>query len=330
MKTVIVALASLIVFIPVANAQKPPPFYGVYALHKGQLIKLDGKSTASLGGFAGASGIIQSPSMQRFPDGDLQFVVYRRDLASAAPDSIYVNIVAKVVLEKSISMNGAVTGEKPVTNTWTLRNFGYKFLVAPYEDNREMILVRHQNDNFQIPDGRYAITIGNEYYDFLVNKENTTDLDHCVEWHATMMGVSFPVCSSFPIVARPLAPVSLETIPNSFVSYFPESHPAIVSALQKVVPVNYKKISWIYNLQGTAGPGRSVVLNEKTYFGGFICKPHDCQDNQFAFLGLADGSRSVGIIRTRTAEGQQFKFERLGNPTPEETNALMFILNKND
>ncbi len=189
-------LGILLAMVTGAWAQRPPQFYGVYAIQNGALSKLEGKPVSGLG-LGIVSGIVRHPPTQTFPDGGVQFVIYRRDLAISAPQSVFVNIVAKIAVEKMIGMRGEITGIKPISGVWNLRNRGYEFLVAPYGDNREMILVRHQNDNFKIPDGRYAFVFGTDYYDFLVGKESS-NLEHCVEWHATVNGVNFPQCTTPP------------------------------------------------------------------------------------------------------------------------------------
>jgi hypothetical protein len=195
-----------------AVAQKSPQFYGVYALQNGQLTKLEGRSVSELGGFAGASGIIRHPPVQKFSDGSLKLIIFRRDLSAGAPDSFFVSIVAKVAVEKTIAMNGQVTASKPVSGMWALRDRGYKFSVGPYGDNKEMVQVVHENDGFKLPDGRYAVTIGTEYYDFLVNKESA-NLEHCVEWHAQMTGVALPQCSAIttPVVQPTPPPLTAST-----------------------------------------------------------------------------------------------------------------------
>lgn len=71
------------------------------------------------------------------------------------------------------------------------------------------------------------------------------------------------------------------------------------AAYQKVVPPMYKKTTWVYSLDGTASPMDAVESGGKKWLIGSVCQPHDCGDNQIAFLIAADGSVAFGLLRSR-------------------------------
>ncbi len=148
----------------------------------------------------GINGVILKPPAQHFATGKLSFVIYRRDLVTSAPDSVFIHIVARVARERTIGLGGS-KALKQVSNTWYLRSRGYEFRVAGYPDNKEMILIRAESPDFVLPDGRYAMTFGGQLYDFLVNKESEA-AEHCVEWVVNFPGVDFHEC---PVASPPRA-----------------------------------------------------------------------------------------------------------------------------
>ncbi|HXF89902.1 MAG TPA: tetratricopeptide repeat protein [Xanthobacteraceae bacterium] len=170
-------LCSVLNFASLAYSQTPPPFYGVYALHDGQLTEL--KESSVNENILNGSKTIAPPSNVRFPDGRVQFILYRRELTQSAPDIVFVHIVARIARE---IQQGSILGQgydRPGNGAWYVRDRGYKFRVAPFGSNREMVLVRSADPNFALPDGRYAINFGDKVYDFLINRESSSP-EHCV------------------------------------------------------------------------------------------------------------------------------------------------------
>jgi hypothetical protein len=89
-------------------------------------------------------------------------------------------------------------------------------------------------------------------------------------------------------------------------------------ALRKIILPQFRTKDWIYNLEGvetqittvSVGPGSSW------YLYGSVCKPHDCGDNNFAFLVETSGSRAVALLVSETeAPGKKIA---MGSPTPTE------------
>ena len=77
-----------------------------------------------------------------------------------------------------------------------------------------------------------------------------------------------------------------------------KKHPAAYKAYSKVVPRRYRKVTWIYRLQGTAGPVSQADVGGKTFYLGMVCQPHDCGDNEVAYLIAADGSAAYGLLHS--------------------------------
>lgn len=218
------------IFSDTAFSQTTPPYYGVYALRDGQLTEL--KESSGGENILKGNRTIQSPSNIKFPDGKIQFVFYRRELTQSAPDKVLVQIVARLARELQQSSYLDQGFDKPV-NAWYVRERGYEFRVAPFGDNKEMVVVRSATPNFALPDGRYAISFGGKLYDFLINKDNTTDPDHCVNQVSQgSQPPNFPTCESTveaacrpadqlarriaPLARGQVASFTMAAIPRSF------------------------------------------------------------------------------------------------------------------
>ena len=71
---------------------------------------------------------------------------------------------------------------------------------------------------------------------------------------------------------------------------------------------------WVSKAQGTASPVERVSVEGKSFTVGHMCKPHDCADNQLSVVFNADGTKSWGLLATRSADGKAFNKQVLGNP----------------
>jgi hypothetical protein len=106
-------------------------------------------------------------------------LIFRRDLATNAPDRITVRLVAKVrrALTFDPKGNAKLTD---VEQSWVIRNNSYQMKVAPLADNPEMIVVRPDPADFVLPSGRYALVLKGVGYDFTVDGP-VTDMASCLE-----------------------------------------------------------------------------------------------------------------------------------------------------
>lgn len=104
---------------------------------------------------------------------------------------------------------------------------------------------------------------------------------------------------------------------SEYTSQFPEKHAVLMAEYRRMVPGYLRTTPWINDLNGTAGPLIIVSLRGKHYFGGSICKPHDCADNRLTFLVAVDGSRAVAVLRTA---GDYY--ETFGDPITDELSFL--------
>lgn len=156
-----------------------PSAYGIYADSNGQLTELDLLPIKVPDQRVAISAPILTPSRAHLPIGQLQFVVYRRDLASDAPDRVAVRVVAQVMRALTFDSAGKpkVT---PVDDSWVVRGSSYQMRVAPVPDNPEMILIRPEHAEFVFPAGRYALVLKNVAYDFTLDGP-ITDTAHCLE-----------------------------------------------------------------------------------------------------------------------------------------------------
>lgn len=161
-----------------------PTSYGVYAVVNGQLISLDTLPIRVPDSRVAISAMITTPSQAHVPDGQTQFIVYRRDLANDAPDRVSLRVVAQVMRALTFSDGGKPTYTN-VDQSWVVRGTSYQMSVAPVADNPEMIVIRPDPPSLILPAGRYALVLKTGAFDFTVDGP-MHDPAHCLERTETL------------------------------------------------------------------------------------------------------------------------------------------------
>jgi hypothetical protein len=156
-----------------------PTEYGAYAVVKAKLTGLEQLPIRVPDPRVAISASFSTPSRTHLPVGQLQIVVFRRDLAANAPDRITVRLVAKVRRALTFDPKGNAK-MADVEQSWVIRNNSYQMKVAPLADNPEMIVVRPDPADFVLPSGRYALVLKGVGYDFTVDGP-VTDMASCLE-----------------------------------------------------------------------------------------------------------------------------------------------------
>jgi hypothetical protein len=169
-----------------------PTVYGVYAVSNGQLNELEALPGRAPDQRVLMSAAISRPSQMILRDGRIVFVVYRRDIASSAPDRVAVRVVAKVTRAMMFDAAGK-PNTAPVDDTWTIRNISFEFRVAPVNENPEMLVLRPENSDFAFPAGRYALVLKGQAYDFTV-AGSITDAAQCLERLEATNGSFYSEC----------------------------------------------------------------------------------------------------------------------------------------
>ena len=169
-----------------------PTVYGVYAVSNGQINELEALPGRVPDQRVLMSAAISRPSQMILRDGRIVFVVYRRDIASSAPDRVAVRVVAKVMRAMMFDAAGK-PNTAPVDDTWTIRNISFEFRVAPVNENPEMLVLRPENSDFAFPAGRYALVLKGQAYDFTV-AGSITDAAQCLERLEATNGSFYSEC----------------------------------------------------------------------------------------------------------------------------------------
>jgi hypothetical protein len=169
-----------------------PSAYGIYAVSNGKLTELDVLPIKVPDQRIAISTPISTPSRAHLPIGQLQFVVYRRDLASDAPDRVTVRVVAQVMRALTFNAAGKPT-VSDIKDSWVVRSNSYQMRVAPVADNPEMIVIRPEHAEFVFPAGRYALLMKNVGYDFTLDGP-MTDAAHCLERTDAMNAPIYSEC----------------------------------------------------------------------------------------------------------------------------------------
>jgi hypothetical protein len=190
------ATAAPAVAPPPAPSGPLPSVYGVYALSGGRLYELDPLVGRPPDLRIFMSALIRTPSRTVLPDGDASFIVYRRDIASSAPDRVTVRAIAKVARSLRFSTTG-----QPVTinvdGEWAIRNVSIDCRVAPSSESPEMILVKPEGSAPPLPAGRYALVIKNQMFDFTVDGP-ITQTSQCLERTEAANGTFYSECRQLP------------------------------------------------------------------------------------------------------------------------------------
>jgi hypothetical protein len=148
-----------------ASSQFPTPTaYGAYALANRRLIELTPIAITVPNRLVPISISLERSQFVRLPPGSIQFVVFRRDMASNAPEKIHVRRVTAAMRPPS-----DLTAASTKSNSWTISNTYYEMNVSPMDANPAMILVRAATPDFAFPVGRYALVIKSTAYSFSVD-----------------------------------------------------------------------------------------------------------------------------------------------------------------
>lgn len=173
-------------------ASPVPVDYGTYVLLNGRLTELEQLPIKVPDPRVAISASISVPSRTHLPIGRLEFVVFRRDLMNNAPDRIAVRVVAQVM--RALSFDAAGKPKKTnVEQSWVIRDISYQMRVAPYADNPEMIAIRPDPPDLDLPAGRYALVLKGVGYDFTVDG-GRADIAHCLERTDALNAPIFSEC----------------------------------------------------------------------------------------------------------------------------------------
>jgi hypothetical protein len=169
-----------------------PKDYGVYAISNGALSELHLLGLQVPDKRIAMSSPLSEPSRTVIPDGKAKFILYRRDLAAAAPDRLDIRVVARVTRALTFDANGKPVFT-PVSDAWNIRNLSYEFRVRPIPESPEMLLVQSENPDFTLPAGRYVLDLKTQAFDFSVAGK-VTDPWQCLERTDAANGVFYSDC----------------------------------------------------------------------------------------------------------------------------------------
>ena len=140
-----------------------PENYGVYAIAGGRLTELNPLAIKVPERRTYIPGTIVSQSeTKRLPDGRLQFIVFRADIAKNAPEKVVVRPVAKIAR----TSEGA--DDDKSAEAWSVGETSYQMNVGPVDGNPAMIVIRPPVASFSFPVGRYVLVVKSTAYDFTV------------------------------------------------------------------------------------------------------------------------------------------------------------------
>jgi len=187
-----VVLQSPATMLPQSSPFPLPTVYGVYAVSGGQLHELEALPGRVPDQRVFMSTPIRTLSRTVLPDGQIAFIVYRRDVASSAPERVTVRVIAKIMRAMTFNTAGEAN-VGGVEDSWTIRNVSYEFRVAPLSESSEMLMIRPENVDFVFPAGRYGLVIKGQAYDFTVAGP-ITEAAQCLESVKASNGTFYSEC----------------------------------------------------------------------------------------------------------------------------------------
>lgn len=171
-----------------------PTVYGVYAVSNGVLSELNALPGRVPDRRVAISSTIDSSSRTILNDGRISFILFRRDLATSAPERLEVRVIAKISRTLSFDKAGRARAE-PVEDIWTIRNIYHGFRVAPLPENSEMLIARSDTADLVLPAGRYGLVIKGQAYDFTI-AGYVSDASQCLERVEAANGSFYAECKS--------------------------------------------------------------------------------------------------------------------------------------
>jgi hypothetical protein len=169
-----------------------PSDYGIYALSDAILSELHLISQRVPDKRVAVSTPVTQPSRTVLPNGQLKFVIFRRDVAGRAPDRIELRVVARVVRAITFDAKGKPSFSA-VSGAWNIRNLSHEFRVRPIAGNSEMLLVQSEKPDFALPAGRYILVLNDQGYDFTIAGK-VTDPSQCLERTDAANGSFYSEC----------------------------------------------------------------------------------------------------------------------------------------
>ena len=176
-----------------AKPERPlPTSYGVFAESGGKLYELQMLQGRAPDPRVAISAAITKPSQTVLSDGNLKFIVFRRQTKDDAADAIDVRVIAQVKQATTFDPSG-----KPVTassdNVWVIRNILIPYRASPLKEDPQMYEVEPRDATEPLSPGRYALVLKGQVYDFTVDG-TVTDKRHCLERLAAANGTFYSEC----------------------------------------------------------------------------------------------------------------------------------------
>jgi hypothetical protein len=169
-----------------------PADYGVFALAQGRLTELEALKMRVPDPRVAISPVISTQSRVHLPQGKLEFVAFRRDLANITPDRAMLRVIAQVVRALTFDAGGKATTVN-LHDVWVVRGNGYQIRMAPVADNPEMLLIHSDPADFVLPPGRYALVLKGAGFDFTVDG-SPADAAHCLERTDALVAPIYSEC----------------------------------------------------------------------------------------------------------------------------------------
>jgi hypothetical protein len=168
-----------------APRQLLPDHFGVFAVSANRLHELEQLPGRAPDLRVAISAAIAQPAKTTIADGQVRFIVYRRDSATSAAERAEVRVMARLASAKSMPPQEG--------DSWVMRNITHPLRAAPIKDAADMYELRSDDPELVLTAGRYALVIKGAAYDFAVDGV-VTDPKQCLERFQASNGVFYVEC----------------------------------------------------------------------------------------------------------------------------------------
>ena len=110
---------------------------------------------------------------------------------------------------------------------------------------------------------------------------------------------------------------------KQYIFYLSKRYPQLLPSWRRIVPDRYKHYRWIYDLDGTAGLTKLIILHGKPFFVGYVCMPHNCYGNNVVYLLSIDGTESYGTLQSDYLSANNMLF---GSPRADMVRVLNYVI----
>ncbi|MET0969324.1 MAG: hypothetical protein ABWY18_09005 [Tardiphaga sp.] len=178
--------------LPVQPAPLLPTSFGVHALSADRLTEISLLPSRAQDSRVALSSTVAPLTTATISDGNVSFIVYRREAQPTLPEGAEVRLIARV--RRGISYDAAGKQVEAPDDGWYIRNISLPYRVVPIADHPDMFRIEPDKDGPPLSPGRYALVVKGQVYDFTIAGD-VIDPRQCLERLTAANGMFVSPCA---------------------------------------------------------------------------------------------------------------------------------------